>query len=67
MLYTILSKYEQNTQFIQTAPCFRFSLHCFRMLQMRENEISLPNSSGVLEYLRTVVTSQRPLTDKPLL
>jgi len=36
-VYTILSNYEQNTQFIQTAHCFRCSLHFFRMLQVREN------------------------------
>ena len=49
----ILSKYEQNTYFIQIAPCFRWRFHCFGMLQMRENEISLRNSSGGPEYLRT--------------
>jgi len=27
--------------------------HCFAMLQVRENEISLRNSSGGPEYLRT--------------
>jgi len=27
--------------------------HCFGMLQVRENEISLRNSSGGPEYLRT--------------
>ena len=52
--YTILSKYEQNTHFIQIAPCFRWSFHCFGMLQVRENEISLRNSSGGPEYLRTL-------------
>jgi len=52
--YTILSNYEQNTYFIQTAPCFRGSFHCFRMLHVRENEISLRNSSGGPEYLRTL-------------
>jgi len=36
--------------------------HCFRMLQVRENEISLRNSSGGPEYLRpleeTLLTMQ---------
>ena len=50
--YTILSKYEQNTRFIQLAPCFRGSFYCFGMLQVRKNEISLCNSSGGPEYLR---------------
>jgi len=31
--YTILSNYEQTTHFIQIAPCFRGSSHCFGMLQ----------------------------------
>jgi len=53
-VYTILSNYEQNTQFIQTAHCFLCSLHFFRMLQVRENEISLRNSSGGHEYLCTL-------------
>ena len=52
--YTILSKYGQNTRFIQIAPCFRWSFHCFGMLQVRENEISLRNTSGGPEYLRTL-------------
>jgi len=52
--YTILSKCEQNTHFIQIAPCFRGSFHYFGMLQVRENEISLRNSSGGPEYLRTL-------------
>jgi len=52
--YTILSKYEQNTRFIQISPCFRGSFYCFGMLQVRENEISLRNSSGGPEYLRTI-------------
>jgi len=52
--YTILSKYEQNTHFIQIAPCFRWSFHCFGMFRVRENEISLRNSSGGPEYLRTI-------------
>ena len=52
--YTILSKYEQNTHFIQIAPCFQRSFHCFGMLQVRENEISLRNGSGGPEYLRTL-------------
>jgi len=51
--YTILSNYEQNTHFIQIAPCFLCSFQCFEMLQVRENEISLRNSSGRPEYLRT--------------
>jgi len=51
--YTVLSKYEQNT-FIEIAPCFRWSFHCFGMLQMRENEISLHKSSSGPEYLRTL-------------
>jgi len=51
--YTILSKYEQNTHFIQIVPFFRWSFHCFGMLHMRENELSLRNSSGGPEYLRT--------------
>jgi len=46
--YTILSKYQQTTRFIQMAPCFRGSFYCFEMLQVRENEISLRDSSGVL-------------------
>jgi len=50
----ILSKYEQNTHFIQIAPCFRYSFHCFGMSQVRENEISLRNSSVGPEYLRTL-------------
>jgi len=50
-IFTILSKYEQNTHFIKIAPCFRWSFHCFGMLQVRENEISLRNSSGGPEYL----------------
>jgi len=52
--YTILSNYEENTHFIQIAPCFRGSFHCFGMLQVRENESSLRNSSGGPEYLRTL-------------
>jgi len=52
--HTILTKYEQNTHFIQIAPHFRWSFHCFVMLQVRENEISLRNSSGGPEYLRTL-------------
>jgi len=52
--YTILSKYEHTTHFIQIAPCFRGSFHCFGMLQVRKNEISLRNSSGGPEYLRTL-------------
>jgi len=52
--YTILLKYEQNTHFIQIAPCFRGTFHCSGILQVRENEISLRNSSGGPEYLRTL-------------
>ena len=52
--YTILLKYEQNTYFIQIAPCFRWCFHCFGMLQVRENEISLRNSSGGPDYFRTL-------------
>jgi len=52
--YTILSKYERNIYFIQIAPCIRWSFHCFGMLQVRENEISLRNSSGGPEYLCTL-------------
>ena len=48
----------QNTGKIHNS----FSLHCLRMLQVRENEISLRNSSGVPEYLRllegTLLTMQ---------
>ena len=46
------SNYEQNTHFIRIAPCFWGSFHWFGMLQVRENEISLRNSSGGPEYLR---------------
>jgi len=38
--YTILSKYEQTTHFIQKAPCFRWSFNCFGMLQMREKDFT---------------------------
>jgi len=46
----------QNTNKIHNSfkQCFRCSLHCFRMLQVRENDISLRNSSGGPEYLRTL-------------
>ena len=54
LVYTILWKYAQNTHFIQITPCFRCSFHCFGMLQVRENEISLHNSSGGPAYLRTL-------------
>jgi len=49
-----LSNYEQNTHFIQIAPCFQGSFHWFGMLQVRENEISLRNSwwSWVFAHLR---------------
>jgi len=50
----MLSKYEQTTHLIQIVPCFRWSFHCLGMLQVRENEISLSNSSGGLEFLRTL-------------
>jgi len=53
-LNTTLSKYEQNKHFIQKAPCFRWSFYCFGMLQVHANEISLRNSSGGPEYLRTL-------------
>jgi len=43
-----------KTHFIQIAPCFRWNFHSFGMLQVRENEISLRNSSGDPEYLRTL-------------
>ena len=46
-----LSNYEQNTHFIQIAPCFQGSFHWFGMLQVRENEISLRNSSVGPRYL----------------
>jgi len=52
--YTILSKYEQNTHFIQIAPCFQWSFHCFGILQVRKNASSLRNSSGGPEYLHTL-------------
>ena len=48
--YTILSKYEQNAHFIQQLlVCVLF--HCFGMLQVSENEISVRNSSGIPGYL----------------
>jgi len=52
--YTILSNYEQNTHFIQIAPCFRGNFLCFGMLQVRENEISLRSSwwSWVFAHLK---------------
>jgi len=50
--YIILSKYEQNAHFIQIASCLR-AYDCFGMLQVHKNEISLRNSSGGPEYLRT--------------
>ena len=50
--YSILSKYEQNNiSFKQLLVCVLF--HCFAKLQVCENEISLRNSSGGPEYLRT--------------
>jgi len=52
--YTLLSKYEQNAHFIQIPPCFRWNFHCFGMFEVRENEISLRNSSGDPEYLLTL-------------
>ena len=51
--YTILSKHEQYTHLIQIASCCVL-FHCFGMLQVRENEISLRNSSRGPEYLRTL-------------
>jgi len=45
----ILSQYEQNTHFIQIAPFFRYSFHCFGMLRVRENEISLRDSFRFLQ------------------
>jgi len=57
--YTILSKYEQNNNsFKWLLVCLLF--HCFRMSQVRENEISLCNSSRGPVYLRTL--EQRFLT-----
>jgi len=47
-------KLRTKTRFIQIAPCFRGSFYCFGMLQVHENEISLPNRSGGLESLRTL-------------
>jgi len=41
-----------HISFKQLLVCLLF--HCFRMLQVRENEISLRNSSGGLEYLLTL-------------
>jgi len=52
--YAILSKYEQTTHFIEIAPCLQCNFHCFGMLQVRENEISLRNSSRGPEYLRSL-------------
>jgi len=52
--YTILSNYEQNTHSNQIAPCFRSSFHCFGILQVRGNEISLRNGFRCPEYLRTL-------------
>jgi len=51
--YTILSKYEQNAHFIQIASCLR-AFPLLWNVQVRENEISLRNSSGGPEYLRTL-------------
>jgi len=48
--YTILSKYEQNTHFIQIAPCFRCSFHCIGMLQVRENDFTAQQLCGGPEY-----------------
>ena len=47
-----LIKIRKKTHLTQIAPCFRWSFHCFGMLQVRENENSLRNSSGCPEYLR---------------
>ena len=49
--YIILSKYEQDAHFIQIASCLR-AFPLLRKLQVRENEISLRNSSGGPESLR---------------
>jgi len=50
--YTILSKYEQNNiSFKQLLACVLF--HCSAMLQVRENETLLRNSTGGPEYLHT--------------
>ena len=50
--HTFSSNYEQNNiLFKQLLVCVLF--HCIAMLQVRENEISLRNSSGGPEYLRT--------------
>jgi len=38
--YTILSKYEQTTHYIQIAPCFPWSFNCFGMLQVREKDFA---------------------------
>jgi len=58
----MLSNYQQNTHFIQIAPCFRGSFHYFGMLQVHEHAISLRNSSGGPEYLHilegTLLTMQ---------
>ena len=48
--YTILSKYEQNAHFIQIASCLR-AFPLLWNVQVRENEISLRNSSGSPGYL----------------
>jgi len=53
IINTLLSKYEQNKHFIQIASCLS-AFPLFGMLQVRENEISLRNSSGGPEYLRTL-------------
>jgi len=48
---TILSKYEQNTRFIQIASCLRAFTLLWNVASVR-NEISLRNCSGGPEYLR---------------
>jgi len=51
ILQTTFFANEQNTiSFKKLIVCVLF--HCFRMLQVRENEISLRNSSGGPGYLR---------------
>ena len=57
LLYIINIQSYRNTNKIHIS--FKWLLvcvlfHCFGMLQVRENEISLRNSSGGPEYLRTL-------------
>jgi len=51
--YTILSKYEQNTRFIQIASCLRAFPLLWNVASARD-EIPLRNSSGGSEFLRTL-------------